>query len=386
MAAKNLATALALLPLALGCVKAPEQPTTAARPGSMVGNKVEPAEPLKPAEPGEPAGKAQAAEWAAEWAKEQPDEKGPPLPSWKHGQNPFVGVKYWNDPYAPVRGKSRHLSKTNPEDSALLAKIADHGGADWIGEWTPYAENWVRTRVTQIQKTGSLPVFIAYNLPKRDCGQYSAGGLETADTYEKWISGLAHGIGDRRAAVIIEPDSLGLLKWRNCLSPADQKERLELLRFAVHAFASLGNTAVYLDAGHSEWIPVVEMAERLKAAGIAEADGFSLNVSNYKTTEAEKNYGKEISKHLGGKHFVIDTGRNGKGPPPCKGVDDENCWCNPAGRGLGTPSTAETGDPLVDAYLWLKKPGESDGTCNGGPKAGEFWLDRALELARNAEF
>jgi endoglucanase len=41
---------------------------------------------------------------------------------------------------------------------------------------------------------------------------------------------------------------------------------------------------------------------------------------------------------------------------------------------------------LIDAYLWLKKPAESDGKCNGGPKAGDFFQARALELARNAKF
>src|SRR5580692_11948254 len=113
----------------------------------------------------------------------------------------------------------------------------------------------------------------------------------------------------------------------------------------------------------------------------------SLNVSNYKSTSSEITYGKEISKLLGGKHFVIDTSRNGNGPPKCdEGADDETCWCNPPGRALGSPPTASTADPLIDAYLWLKKPGESDGQCNGGPKAGVFWPDKAPELARNAKF
>ena len=69
-----------------------------------------------------------------------------------------------------------------------------------------------------------------------------------------------------------------------------------------------------------------------------------------------------------------------------RGADDEKCWCNPPGRALGSPPTARHGDPLIDAYLWIKKPGESDGECNGGPKAGDFWQERALELARNSKF
>jgi endoglucanase len=342
---------------------APATATVAASPATPAAGSV----PANPANPPKPA--------------QQP---APLLPPWKHGENPFVGARYWTDPYAPAHLKSKLLSKTDPEKSALLAKIADHGGADWIGDWTPNVENWVGKRVTAILKTGSLPLFISYNVPKRDCGQYSAGGADKGEGYKQWISSFARGIGDRRAAIVIEPDALGLLK--KCLSPDDQKERLELLKFAVHAFASLGNTAVYLDAGNSDWIPAPEMSARLKAAGIEEADGFAVNVSNYKSTEASIKFGKEVSRRVGGKHFVIDTSRNGNGAPKkCKNPDDEACWCNPPGRALGSPPTSDTAAPAVDAYLWLKKPGESDGACNGGPKAGVFWLEQALDLARNAK-
>jgi endoglucanase len=312
------------------------------------------------------------------------DQPATPVVPRKKGENIFVGAKWWLDPYSNASLAVKRLKNTNNlEESALIAKIAENGGADWIGDWTPNVENWVRKRVTLITKNQAFPLFIAYNVPKRDCGQYSAGGASKGDAYKAWISAFARGIGDRRAAVILEPDALGLLK--KCLSEADQKERLELLRFAIHAFEEQKNTAVYLDAGNSGWIEAPEMANRLKAAGIDEADGFALNVSNYKTTESSLKYGKEISKRLGNKHFVIDTSRNGKGPPEVKG-DVEAAWCNPPGRGLGTPPTTDTKDPVVDGFLWLKKPGESDGECNGGPKAGNWWQEKALELAKNASF
>jgi cellulase/cellobiase CelA1 len=37
------------------------------------------------------------------------------------------------------------------------------------------------------------------------------------------------------------------------------------------------------------------------------------------------------------------------------------------------------------AFLWIKTPGESDGSCGGGPQAGKWWADYALELSRMAE-
>ena len=57
-------------------------------------------------------------------------------------------------------------------------------------------------------------------------------------------------------------------------------------------------------------------------------------------------------------HMIIDTGRNG-----VAGMRS-NCanWCNIRGAGVGIAATTETAAPeVVDAYFWLKTPGESDG-------------------------
>merc|ERR1711963_215762 len=55
--------------------------------------------------------------------------------------------------------------------------------------------------------------------------------------------------------------------------------------------------------------------------------------------------------------FIIDTGRNGR--PNAR----SNCgnWCNARGSGIGHVPTLDTPDPRIDAYFWLKTPGESDG-------------------------
>lgn len=67
-------------------------------------------------------------------------------------------------------------------------------------------------------------------------------------------------------------------------------------------------------------------------------------------------------------------------------------------RGLGLRPTADTGNALVDAYLWIKTPGESDGQCNRwappgspnpvrgmmDPPAGAWFPEQALELAQLA--
>jgi endoglucanase len=145
----------------------------------------------------------------------------------------------------------------------------------------------------------------------------------------------------------------------------------------VRHFNSTTRAAVYIDAGNPVWKRPATMTPRLIAAGVREARGFSVNVSNFVQTDRSAAFARDLAGRIGGGvKAVIDTGRNGNGP----GSDP----CNPPGRALGAPPTTRTGDPVVDALLWIKPPGQSDGTCNGGPAGGVFWVDYALGLARNA--
>jgi endoglucanase len=297
------------------------------------------------------------------------------------GENPFAGAAFYVDDHSSARKQADDWRGTRPADAAAIERIAGQPKADWFGDWNPNAELAVDQRVTEISRAGGLAVMVVYNIPNRDCGLYSRGGAKAPGAYKNWVHAVAKGIGSRRAVVVLEPDGLPLLK--KCLSPADQQARLELVRFAVTTLKANPGTAVYIDAGHSGWIDPPEMAQRLAAGGVAEADGFSLNVSNYKSTDEELRYGRELSRLVGGKHFIIDTSRNGNGAPDVEG-DVEAAWCNPDGRAIGTPPTSSTGDPLCDAFFWVKPPGESDGRCNHGPAAGMWWPAKALELAKGA--
>ena len=142
--------------------------------------------------------------------------------------------------------------------------------------------------------------------------------------------------------------------------------------------AFLGEIRALLDAGNSRWHSAAVIASLLRAAGVGEIRGFSVNTSNFNATAAEESYGDAVSALLHGKHYVIDTSRNG--------IGYASTWCNPPGQALGAPPTARTGNHLVDALLWIKPPGASDGACNGGPPAGMFWLSYALSLAANARW
>lgn len=293
--------------------------------------------------------------------------------------NPFEGVSFYVPPYTNADQTRRRLQGINPGEAALIAKIADTPQARWLGEWSGEPKTAAGNFIRSASKANKSALFIAYNIPNRDCGQYSKGGAADPEGYKRWIRSLAEGIGrDKRAVVVLEPDALGHLT--ECLSEADQTQRLALLRDAVETLEALPGVSVYLDAGHSRWVPAEEMAKRLQAAGIDRARGFSLNTSNYIADEELVRYGDKIVSLIGETHFIIDSSRNGNGPA------SDNAWCNPAGRALGRQPTADTGNPHQDAFVWLKNPGESDGECAGGPAAGRWFHERAVEMAKNAKW
>lgn len=318
----------------------------------------------------------------------QPDHNAPikdaPVPA-PVTANPLKGAKLFVDPEASVVGKANFLRKTDPEKAALLDKIAKQPQAMWMGEWNSNIYRAVNHFVDRAMADGSVAVIIAYNIPHRDAAAEaegvgaSAGGLASKEHYQRWIRDVYAGTHDRPVAIILEPDALPGV---TSLSPALQEERYFLFNDAVKVLRQNPKAAVYIDAGHGKWVPAKDMAERLKKAGIEHASGFSINTSNYRTTEESVAYGKELSALVGGKHFVVDTSRNGAGPwEGAKTITE--MWCNPPGRKIGLPPTTETGEPLVDGFLWLKRPGESDGDCGRNePKAGVFWLEQALEYAK----
>src|SRR4030095_13860526 len=121
---------------------------------------------------------------------------------------------------------------------------------------------------------------------------------------------------------------------------------------------------VYLDAGHSRWRSTGEMAIRLLQSGIADREGVAGNISHRQTTPDRYRWGLEPPDLVGGREFIIDTSRNGVGPPPDDPNRDDE-WCNPRLQALGTPPQTNTEQARLAALLWIKAPGESDGESGG---------------------
>jgi endoglucanase len=267
----------------------------------------------------------------------------------------------------------------NPGDSRTVVirdKIASQPASRWLSNFNlATVESEVSTYVGAAAAAGQLGVLTVYGIPNRDCGGASAGGAPDLTQYQSWINGIARGLAGRTTLVMLEPDSLAL---QTCLSAGEITARDQALQTATRTLKAAG-AKVYLDAGHSAWNSAADQAGRLVAAGVADGDGFYTNVSNFNSTGNEAAYGRAILSALSGrgvtgKHQVIDTSRNG-------GASGDWCGDDNTDRRIGQYPTTNTGDANIDAYLWVKPPGEADG-CRYA--AGSFQPDLAYSLASSA--
>jgi endoglucanase len=258
----------------------------------------------------------------------------------------------------------------------LVDKIFQQPVSFWLGTRKNKSADNVYKRVSRLMKrsAGYEPVIVIYNLPDRDLGKWSRGGAEGGQEYINFVRAIASAIGNRQPVVIYEPDAL---PHSTLMNSRDQDNRLMLMRYALRALCRDCSAHVYVDIGHSNWLSPDDAAALLQQVHEPGIRGFSVNVSNYRSTAECTSWALRVAESAPAPHFVIDTSRNGNGPYG-------NDWCNPPGRALGTPPTFDTDHELCDAYLWIKIPGESDGKCNGGPRAGKFWPEYAEELVRNA--
>jgi len=274
-------------------------------------------------------------------------------------RHPFRGATLYQDSDTTAAEWQR------VHDAIWLDPITNTPAARWVTGPDALAE--LPAVVRSAKRAGALLVIVAYNIPNRDCAGPGQGAAD-ADAYRDWIDELVSALSSIRAVVILEPDAAAA----ECFD----EDRADMLADAVGALTG-GGQHVYLDAGHPRWHDPDEMSARLSAAGIADAEGFSVNVSNRQSTADSSRWAARLSAFVGGREAIIDTSRNGLHAPP----DDQ--WCNSPRQGLGQPPTTDPGMDRVAALLWVKHPGESDGSCGGGPEAGEFWPRQARDLIVN---
>ena len=257
-----------------------------------------------------------------------------------------------------------------------VAKIFDQPVAFWYGakKNKNANKNLDKSLKRLLKRTlPALPYFVLYNLPNRDIGQYSKGGASDATEYILFLQEFCRGIKDHSPIIIYEPDAL---PHTTHMTATEAQYRINLMKEGIDVITEESNALVYVDIGHSNWLDPKEAAELIQSVSNDRVRGFSVNVSNYRSTKESVEWALKICEYNKNWNFVIDTSRNGNGP-------HGNDWCNPPGRHVGEVPTCNTGEEKCDAFLWIKIPGESDGTANGGPRAGKFWPEMATELIKD---
>jgi len=305
--------------------------------------------------------------------------------------NPLVGQKWWDQNTKwNLTWKSVYelLAAGRIEDATLVYKLAAQPQFRWWGQWEKPLTSKVKGSLASIDKTapGAVPLMVSMRHQGKACNsRYMAGGAAEDAAYKRWVDEFAGAIGDREVVIAFEPDSMGTIE---CLAKSRRSARLKMLAYGVDALSRLPRATVYIDAGASDWQGVPTMARKLRAVGVAKVRGFMLNATHQATNASNISYGEQLSRKLGGKHFIVNTSHNGNGPMyQRKGDKRGTVWCNPPNAAAGVPPTTDTGHPLVDAFLWVERPGFSNGACNGGPpRVGDWWLERALQMARRAKW
>lgn len=287
----------------------------------------------------------------------------------------------------------QYRAKGELANARLMAKISDQPGTTWL-VGPSATDPTANADIAAVQRTsaaakaqGTLPVYELYAIPNRDaCAEYSKNGFTNTADYLAWVNRVL-GALQTKAVFSVEADAVAQASGSNCMQQAAVDERYALLSATMQRLADHPSVlAAYLDAGHPEWFPDPKaILEPLQRSGLQYADGIATNVSfNAATKDVTKWSQRLVALAGGNKGVIIDTSRNGQGSPDST-VTGEARWCNAKGRGLGQTPTTDVTDTYIDAYLWVKIIGESDGSCFGNPPAGTFVPALALDLASRAK-
>ena len=186
---------------------------------------------------------------------------------------------------------------------SLLKEIEQQKGMySHYGDSEPPAARWLlinydgKNAIQDMKAAAKLkrfPVFSFYAiLASPDVGKY-----------KKWLITQAEAIGscDNVCVVVLEPDRF-----------ASDKKNDPLLDWGIETIKSKApNAAVFLDIGHSRWIPYKDIVNRVKKYKSYEMlDGFASNVSNFRPDKDEAAFALKLFKATG-KPVIIDTSRNG---------------------------------------------------------------------------
>ncbi|KAG6144224.1 hypothetical protein E4U28_002070 [Claviceps purpurea] len=356
--------------------------------------------------------------------------------AWKG--NPYSGVDIWlNTDYASSI-RNRAIPRLAGAMATAAEKVAKTPAFYWMDSLskTPVMKKMLADIRAANRKGGNYAgQFVVYDLPDRDCAAAASSGEFTIrndgvakyKNYIDTIRKIVLAYSDVRIMLIIEPDSLSNMVTNLNVAKCSKAKSayLEGVNYALRQL-NLPNVAMYLDAGHAGWLgwPANQdsaaqlFAKVYKDAGSPSSlRGLVTNVANYNGWDTatppryttgnaiydEKHYIHALSPLLerhgwAGARFITDQGRAGRQPT---GQTSWSHWCNAKGTGFGLRPSANTGDALLDAFVWVKPGGESDGTSKTSsrrydyhcgfedalkpaPEAGKWFHEHFVQLLRNA--
>jgi endoglucanase len=304
--------------------------------------------------------------------------------------NVIAGTTFYVDPKSPAAKAERHYARSNPAWAKALSDIAVQPaahrfymwnmGSNVAGQVSHYLEG------TQVQQPGSTVMLSTYSLVHGKCGYTATPAIQVR--YDDFIKQVAAGIGNTHVVFFLELDSL---ITASCLDHQQLAIRDAELNYAISVLEADPHVVVYLDGGAADAHSASRQASYLRGAGVAKTQGFFLNSTHFDWMTTEIHYGQDISRRLGGSHFVVNSGENGRGPlrPHNRVKNGNEVLCNPPGRGLGPISVSNrvaqpTGYAADDGSLWFSNPGGSGGQCvPGAPPTGVYWPAYAVMLADN---
>jgi len=359
--------------------------------------------------------------------------------SWQDPNNQFAGrVQYVNKAYADnLKLTAAAFRQEGDETNARRAEKIGTVASTFNWYASVNAQSYFYPRLAEAraaqQASGQKLVFplVIYNMPDRDCSseasngelQFNKGGLAR---YSAMIDTIARSLDeykDLTFAISLEPDSIANMVTNignNRCVPELFEQYIAAYAYAIRALQR-PHIGIYIDVAHSQWlgwpdnvVKTVDVVERIMTAAgpSAKVRGYSSNVSNYNPYKWSGNvtsdnpnydefrYAQSFSKLAGSKglptQFVVDTGRSGQ-----QGALKNGVWCNLKGAGYGPRPSSETGEGIVDALVWIKPPGDSDGSsvrggpgydpsCAGAdnltpsPQAGLWFVEYSKMLVRNA--
>ncbi|OUM60879.1 glycoside hydrolase family 6 protein, partial [Piromyces sp. E2] len=326
-------------------------------------------------------------------------------------QNFFLKGEIYRNPRFVEEVESSIPSLT-PELQAKAEKVKDVPTAVWLAWDGAPAE--VEGHLVAAGSSQTV-VFLLYMIPTRDCNSLaSAGGASDLNKYIGYVDNISNTIRshpETNVVMVVEPDTLGnLVTGTSEACKNVHTLHKNALSYAINVFGAMDNVSVYLDAAHGMWLSeyadetAAVIREILDNAPNGKIRGFSTNVSNFQPIYTEYEYYLKLTASLEalgitGMHFILDTGRNGA--DVYESFGKTKTWCNFIGTGLGERPKAnpDASMPLIDAYMWLKTPGEADGSAVGdradpvcaredslqlAPDAGSWFHDYFVQLLENA--